>query len=219
MDFASTHGVPTDSTSTASLSGSVTLYQFGDFRTVHPPLVQQLKRLETIARRMSNVLLLGESGTGKELLAHAVHQKNPRRGHPFIPINCAAIPAELMESELFGYVPGAFTGAATRKPGKLELAHEGTLFLDEIADLPLSLQPKLLRVLETHQVEPLGSVQPVPTDFRLVCYLEQHNQRRLCCSCCLGRLLDSKNNQFPDQTSSQEGISVCAGYIRSLWCA
>jgi len=115
------------------------------------------------------VVIVGESGTGKELFAQAVHNASPRKFHPFIRVNCAAIPRELFESELFGYDKGAFTGAkASGKPGKIELAHHGSLFLDEIGDLPLEMQPKLLQVLEEKDFERVGGTTLVKSDFRLL---------------------------------------------------
>jgi transcriptional regulator with PAS, ATPase and Fis domain len=115
------------------------------------------------------VLLLGESGTGKELFAQAIHQASPRQAGPFVPIDCAAIPRDLLEAELFGYAPGAFSGAAQAgKPGKFELAHGGTVFLDEIGEMPLEMQAKLLRVLQEHQVVRLGGLAPVPVDFTVI---------------------------------------------------
>jgi transcriptional regulator with PAS, ATPase and Fis domain len=115
------------------------------------------------------VVIVGESGTGKELFAQAVHNASPRRFHPFVRVNCAAIPRELFESELFGYDKGAFTGArVTGKPGKIELAHHGSLFLDEIGDLPLEMQPKLLRVLEEKDFERVGGTRLVKSNFRLL---------------------------------------------------
>jgi transcriptional regulator with PAS, ATPase and Fis domain len=115
------------------------------------------------------ILITGESGTGKEMFAQAIHNVSPRRWHPFIRINCAAIPRDLLESELFGYEKGAFTGANQQgKPGKLELANHGTVFLDEIGDMPLEMQPKLLRVLEEKEIEHIGGTTPVRSDFRLI---------------------------------------------------
>lgn len=125
------------------------------------------KQIIKAASNSLPVLITGESGTGKELVAHAIHHASPRRLHPFVRINCSAIPKDLFESELFGYEKGAFTGArSTGKAGKLELAHHGTLFLDEIGDLPLELQPKLLRVLEEKELERVGGNSVIRTDFR-----------------------------------------------------
>ena len=134
---------------------------------------EQLERIKDLARKVARsettVLLVGESGTGKELFAHAIHVESGRTLRPFIKVNCAAIPAELFESELFGYREGAFTGARTKgKKGKFELAHQGTLFLDEISELPLTMQAKLLRVLQEREVEPIGAERPVPIDVRIV---------------------------------------------------
>jgi len=117
----------------------------------------------------ATILISGESGTGKELVARACHDLSERWDQPFVAINCGAIPADLMESELFGHAKGAFTGAGQAAEGKIRAAAGGTLFLDEIAELPLALQPKLLRVLETRQVDPVGQSEPVDVDFRLVC--------------------------------------------------
>ena len=130
----------------------------------------ELKRLALkAAKTNAPVLLIGESGTGKELFAHAIHHASDRRTHPFIRLNCAAIPKDLLEAELFGYEPGAFTGAGTKgKPGKFELAHRGSIFLDEISDLPLEMQPKLLRVLEEKEMERLGGTHLTKCDFRLI---------------------------------------------------
>ncbi|HSB05858.1 MAG TPA: sigma 54-interacting transcriptional regulator, partial [Thermodesulfobacteriota bacterium] len=132
--------------------------------------IVELKKLALrAARTNAPVLLIGESGTGKELFAHAIHHASRRRPYPFVRLNCAAIPKDLLEAELFGYEPGAFTGAGIKgKPGKFELAHRGTIFLDEISDLPLEMQPKLLRVLEEKETERLGGTHPTKCDFRLI---------------------------------------------------
>jgi len=127
-----------------------------------------LKEIETVAPTDATVLIQGESGTGKELLARAIHRLSPRVDRTFIRLNCAAIPAGLIESELFGHEKGAFTGAINRKIGRLELAHEGTLFLDEIGELPLDLQPKLLRALQEREIERLGGTRPIQVDIRLI---------------------------------------------------
>jgi len=131
-------------------------------------LRQVLREIETVAPTDATVLIQGESGTGKELLARAIHRLSARSEHTFIKINCAAIPAGLLESELFGHEKGAFTGAIARKIGRVELAHEGTLFLDEVGELPLDLQPKLLRALQEREIERLGGNRPIPVNMRLI---------------------------------------------------
>ncbi len=127
-----------------------------------------MENADKVAESDTTVLILGESGTGKEVLAKYVHKKSPRGKGPFIPVNCASIPENLLESELFGYERGAFTGAYKRKRGFMELAQDGTLFLDEIGDMPLSLQAKLLRVLQDGVVYRLGSEEPIQSNFRLI---------------------------------------------------
>ena len=130
------------------------------------------------AKTNAPVLLAGESGTGKELFAHAIHYASDRRPHPFIRLNCAAIPKDLLEAELFGYEPGAFTGAGSKvKPGKFELAHRGSIFLDEISDLPLEMQPKLLRVLEEKEMERLGGTRLTKCDFRLIVATQENLEK------------------------------------------
>jgi formate hydrogenlyase transcriptional activator len=127
-----------------------------------------LQMVETVAKEDSTVILLGETGTGKELIARAIHSHSPRRDRPFVKLNCAAIPTGLLESELFGHERGSFTGAIAQKIGRLELAHQGSLFLDEIGDIPLELQPKLLRVLQEREFERLGSTRTQKVDVRIV---------------------------------------------------
>jgi formate hydrogenlyase transcriptional activator len=133
-----------------------------------PLLRAVLKQVETVAPTDSAVLIQGETGTGKELIARAIHNLSPRREHTFVKVNCAAIPAGLLESELFGHERGAFTGAITQRIGRFELAHHGTIFLDEVGDIPLELQPKLLRVLQEQEFERLGSARTIRVDVRLV---------------------------------------------------
>jgi transcriptional regulator with PAS, ATPase and Fis domain len=124
--------------------------------------------IRRIARFDTTALITGETGTGKELAAHAIHRLSARRGKPFISVNCAALPEGLLESELFGFEKGAFTGALQRQEGKFRAAHEGTLFLDEIGDMTLSAQARILRVLESREVQPLGARTSVPVDVRVV---------------------------------------------------
>jgi DNA-binding NtrC family response regulator len=139
-----------------------------------PQLKQVSLALHRAAATDTTVLLEGESGTGKELFARALHALSPRADGPFVAINCAAIPETLLETELFGHEKGAFTGASARKPGKFELAHRGTLFLDEIGELPLSLQPKILRALEEKQFERVGGTLPLKVDVRVVAATNRH---------------------------------------------
>jgi len=124
--------------------------------------------ISTVANSQATVLISGESGTGKELIARALHDESDRAGSRFVPVNCAAIPRELVEAELFGHRKGAFTGAVSDRVGRFELAHGGTLFLDEIGDLPLDIQVKLLRVLQERAVDPVGSMKSVEVDVRVV---------------------------------------------------
>ena len=133
-----------------------------------PSVRAVLKQVETVAPTDSTVLITGETGTGKELIARAIHHLSPRRERTFVKVNCAAIPTGLLESELFGHERGAFTGAIAQRVGRFELAHGGTIFLDEVGDIPLELQPKLLRVLQEQEFERLGSTQTVRVDVRLV---------------------------------------------------
>ena len=142
--------------------------QFDQIVGSSPALESVLAGVERVARTDATVLVLGETGTGKELIAHAIHKLSARCERPFIKLNCAAIPFELLESELFGHEKGAFTGAIAQKIGRFEMADKGTLFLDEIGDIPLGLQPKLLRVLQEQEFERVGSGQTHKLDVRLV---------------------------------------------------
>jgi DNA-binding NtrC family response regulator len=159
--------------------------QFGyrEFVGVSPQILRVFELLEKVIPTRSNILILGESGTGKGLVAEVIHCNSQRKDKPFISINCSAIPENLLESELFGYRKGAFTGAASDKKGLITMADQGTLFLDEIGDMPLGLQAKILKVLETGEVYPLGETKPRYADIRLVAAtnknLEEQIQRGL----------------------------------------
>ncbi|GMU84495.1 MAG: sigma-54-dependent Fis family transcriptional regulator [Planctomycetota bacterium] len=145
-----------------------TEHDFGDIVGENAALRGVLQQVETVAPTDSTVLIRGETGTGKELIARAVHDLSPRKSRTFVKLNCAAIPTGLLESELFGHEKGAFTGAISQRIGRFELAHQGTLFLDEVGDIPLELQPKLLRVLQEHEFERLGGTKTIRVNVRLV---------------------------------------------------
>ena len=145
-----------------------TAYNFEEIIGESPGLKRVLKQAETVAPTDATVLILGETGTGKELVARAIHNMSARRERTFVKLNCAAIPTGLLESELFGHEKGAFTGAIAQKVGRAELAHQGTLFLDEVGDIPLELQPKLLRVLQEKEFERLGGTRTISVDMRLI---------------------------------------------------
>lgn len=142
--------------------------QFDQIVGKSPALEAVLAQVERVAPTGATVLIHGETGTGKELIAKAIHNISPRCDRPFVKVNCAAIPLDLLESELFGHEKGAFTGAVAQRIGRFELAHKGTLFLDEVGDIPLALQPKLLRVLQEQEFERLGSGRTHCVDVRLV---------------------------------------------------
>jgi formate hydrogenlyase transcriptional activator len=154
-------------------------YSFGPIVGESGGMRLVLSELQQVAGSDVTVLLLGETGTGKELLARALHERSRRAARPFVPVNCAALPEHLVESEMFGHERGSFTGAHARKVGRFELAHKGTLFLDEIADLPLNAQAKLLRVLQDGEVHRVGSTQPVKVDVRVVAATNQDLSARV----------------------------------------
>ena len=135
---------------------------------VSPAMMKLIAQIDRVAASEARVCILGETGTGKELVARAIHERSPRRENPFVTLNCAAVPAELIESELFGHEKGAFTGAAAKHLGKFEQADGGTLFLDEIGDMPVAMQAKLLRVLEEGEVERVGGDKPIQVNVRVV---------------------------------------------------
>ena len=144
-----------------------------------PEMVKVCRTVEKVAPSNATILILGDSGTGKELCARSLHSLSPRASNRFIAINCAAIPENLLESELFGYEKGAFTGAIKQTPGKIEYANNGTLFLDEVGDLPMSLQAKLLRFLQERVVERIGGREEIPVDVRVVCATHQDLQEKI----------------------------------------
>ena len=146
----------------------ITTHQFEAIVGENPGLKRVMKQVENVAATDATVLILGETGTGKELIARAIHQLSPRRDRAIVKLNCSAIPAGLLESELFGHEKGAFTGAIAQKIGRLELAHQGTFFLDEVGDLPLELQPKILRALQEKEFERVGGTRTIPVNVRLV---------------------------------------------------
>src|SRR6202011_4455322 len=162
---------PLSSTVNEDLSLSENVVAVEDFEGIvgqSSALRQVLQLVETVATSGSTVLLLGETGTGKELIARAIHDRSRRKDRAIIKLNCAAIPTGLLESELFGHERGAFTGAITQKIGRLELADQGTLFLDEVGDIPLEIQPKLLRALQEREFERLGSTHTRRVNIRLI---------------------------------------------------
>ncbi|RYZ77272.1 MAG: hypothetical protein EOP05_02335 [Proteobacteria bacterium] len=138
------------------------------FKTADPEMKRLVVMAENVAASRATVLIAGESGTGKEVLARLIHDKSPRAGKRMVAVNCAAIPADLLESELFGYEKGAFTGANQMKPGKFELANDSTFLLDEISEMPILLQAKLLRVIQEGEVERLGGKSPIKVNVRIV---------------------------------------------------
>lgn len=144
-----------------------------------PEMVKVCRTVEKVAPSNATILILGDSGTGKELCARSLHNLSPRASNRFIAINCAAIPENLLESELFGYEKGAFTGAVKQTPGKIEYANSGTLFLDEVGDLPMPLQAKLLRFLQERVVERIGGREEIPVDVRVVCATHQDLQEKI----------------------------------------
>jgi two-component system NtrC family response regulator len=141
----------------------------GSIITASPEMLKVARTIERVASTGVSVMLLGASGTGKELLARGLHNSSDRKNKPFVAINCGAIPENLLESELFGYEKGAFTGAVKTTEGKIEIANGGTLFLDEVGDIPMSLQVKLLRFLQEREIERIGGRKPIPVDVRVVC--------------------------------------------------
>lgn len=165
------HALEAENARLASANGAATV--LGGLITGAPEMFKVARTIERVAAADVSVMLLGASGTGKELLARGVHEESPRKDKPFVAINCAAIPENLLEAELFGYEKGAFTGAVKTTEGKIEMAEGGTLFLDEVGDIPLPLQVKLLRFLQERVVERIGGRRTIPVDVRIVCATHQ----------------------------------------------
>ena len=165
------HSIETENRLLAEQGGGGAM--LGGLLSGAPEMLKVVRTIERVAGADVSVMLLGASGTGKELLARAVHDKSPRAKREFVAINCAAIPENLLEAELFGYERGAFTGAVKTTPGKIELAQGGTLFLDEVGDIPLPLQVKLLRFLQERVIERIGGRSPIAVDTRIVCATHQ----------------------------------------------
>lgn len=153
-------------------------YRFEDIITMDPKFVELINMLKNVANNNSNIFIYGETGTGKEILAHAIHNRSPRRGRPFVAQNCAAIPSSIMESLLFGSTKGSYTGAED-KPGLFEIADGGTIYLDEINSMPLDLQSKLLRILEERTIRRIGDSREIPVDIRIIASTNEKPARML----------------------------------------
>ena len=166
------HGIEAENRRLGEVTGPSSTV-LGSIISAAPEMLKVARTIERVAPADVSVMLLGASGTGKELLARAVHERSPRKGGAFVAINCAAIPENLLEAELFGYERGAFTGAVKTTPGKIELAQGGTLFLDEVGDIPLALQVKLLRFLQERVIERIGGRSGIAVDTRIVCATHQ----------------------------------------------
>jgi two-component system NtrC family response regulator len=187
-----------------------------------PGMLKVCRTVEKVAPTSASVMLLGESGTGKEVLARAVHALSPRSKERFMAINCAAIPENLLESELFGYEKGAFTGAAKQTKGKVELAHGGTFFLDEVGDLPMPLQAKLLRFLQERVIERIGGHEEIAVDVRIVCATHQ----RLKELCAQGRFREDLYYRLseivvniPPMRQRQGDAALLAHHFKNKFCA
>jgi two-component system NtrC family response regulator len=187
-----------------------------------PGMLKVCRTIEKVAPTSASVMLLGESGTGKEVLARAVHAISPRSKERFMAINCAAIPENLLESELFGYEKGAFTGAAKQTKGKVELAHGGTFFLDEVGDLPMPLQAKLLRFLQERVIERIGGHEEIPVDVRIVCATHQ----KLKDLCAQGRFREDLYYRLseivvtiPPMRQREGDAALLAHHFKNKFCA
>ena len=154
-------------------------YQFHNIIGKSEKILEIFEIIEKVARTDSTILITGETGTGKELIARAIHKCSPRKDRPFVPINCAAIPEQLLESEFFGYEKGSFTGAMRSRMGRIEFSNQGTLFLDEISSMSLELQAKLLRVIQEQEFERIGGLKTIKVDFRLISATNQDLKEKI----------------------------------------
>ncbi len=180
-------------------------YDFANIIGSSPIMQKLFERMKRIANTDSTALVLGESGTGKELVARALHFNSQRKDKPFIPVNCAAIPENLLESELFGYVKGAFTGAIRDKIGKFEAANNGSIFLDEIGTMPMHLQTKLLRVLQEQEVERIGSTKTIQLDVRVISATNLNLEEEVRNGKFSGRsLLPSQRHPYPPAAAARK---------------
>ncbi|HEU0030075.1 MAG TPA: sigma 54-interacting transcriptional regulator [Kofleriaceae bacterium] len=195
-------------------------YRFGEIVGTSPPMQQVFRKVEKIAATDISVLITGETGTGKELIAREIHNRSPRHGKPFITINCGAIPENLLESELFGHVKGAFTGAVANKQGKFQAADGGTLFLDEIGEMPIELQVKLLRALQERVVFRVGDTRPENVDIRILAATNRELEKEIAA----GRFredlyyrLNVVNVELPPLRARGEDVLVIARYLLSRY--
>jgi transcriptional regulator with GAF, ATPase, and Fis domain len=202
------------------LGEKLELQRFGEIVGTSPPMQQVFRKVEKIAITDISVLITGETGTGKELIAREVHRRSPRAQKPFITINCGAIPANLLESELFGHVKGAFTGAVANKQGKFQAADGGTLFLDEIGEMPLDLQVKILRAIQEKIVVKVGDTRPEPVDIRIIAATNRDLEKEIA----EGRFredlyyrLNVVNVHLPPLRERGEDVLVIARYLLSRY--
>jgi len=202
------------------LSDRLEQYRFGEIVGTSPPMQQVFRKVEKIAATDISVLITGETGTGKELIAREVHNRSPRAGKPFITINCGAIPENLLESELFGHVKGAFTGAVANKQGKFQAADGGTLFLDEIGEMPIELQVKILRALQERIVYRVGDTRPESCDIRILAATNRDLEKEIA----NGRFredlyyrLNVVNVELPPLRQRGEDVLVIARYLLSRY--
>jgi len=202
------------------LSDRLEQYRFGEIVGTSPPMQQVFRKVEKIAATDISVLITGETGTGKELIAREIHNRSPRTGKPFITINCGAIPENLLESELFGHVKGAFTGAVANKQGKFQAADAGTLFLDEIGEMPIELQVKILRALQERIVYRVGDTRPETCDIRILAATNRDLEKEIA----NGRFredlyyrLNVVNVELPPLRQRGEDVLVIARYLLSRY--